>query len=120
MQRDIPPAAAQALSQAGRGDGEGAASASRKGLNETATPTGCSLPLCGKGNVNEPKEDGEQAAGYIQTAKDPEYGGVRIPGTGLQTVVIRFSNLTHHPQRFKQTNSARHLIQLCSCEGNSF
>lgn len=94
--------------------------ASGTGLNETAAPTGCSVPLCGKGNVNEPKEDVEQAAGYIQTTKDPEYGAVRIPSTGLQTVVIRFSNLTCHPQRFKQTNNARHFIQLSSCEGNSF
>lgn len=86
MQRDSPPAA-QARSHAGRGDGDGAASAEQhvlQELNEISTPTDCSLPLCGKGNVNDPKEDVEQAVGYIQIQIHPEYGGVKIPSTGLQ------------------------------------
>lgn len=81
------------------------------------------LPLCGKANVNDPKEDARQAGGYIQIAKYPDYRGVKIPSTGLglQRVAMRFSNLTHHPQRFKQTRRhASHLIQLSLCKWTLF
>lgn len=92
-------------------------SASCERLNGTATPTACFLPLCGKGNVNDAKEDARQAGGYIQIAKCPDYRGVKIPSTGLKRAAVRFSNLTHHPQRFKQTRPhASHLIQLSLCK----
>lgn len=57
-----------------------------KRLNEISTPTDCFLPLCGKGNVNDPKEDVKQAVGHMQIAKYPEYKGVKIPSTRLQTL----------------------------------
>lgn len=81
-----------------------------KRLNGISTPTACFSPLCGKGNVNDPKKDSKQAAGCIQIAKYPEYRGVKIPSTRLQRV--RFSNLTHHPQMFKQTTTCKALGSL--------